>query len=39
MNTLHYDYEFSANIPLKTIQLKYNNRFSFLTDSLKKSIK
>ena len=30
---------FNANIPLKTIQLKYNNRISFLTDGLKKSIK
>ena len=30
---------FNAKIPLKTIQLKYNNRISFLTDGLKKSIK
>ena len=30
---------FNANIPLKTIQLKYNNRISFLTNGLKKSIK
>ena len=26
-------------MPLKTIQLKYNNRILFLTDGLKKSIK
>ena len=30
---------FNANITLKTIQLKYNNRFSFLANGLKKSIK
>ena len=29
----------NAIIPLKTIQLKYNNRISFLTNGLKKSIK
>ena len=32
-------YTFNANILLKTIQLKYNNRISFLTDGLKKTIK
>ena len=33
INFLHI---FNANIPLKTLQLKYNNRISFLTDGLKK---